>query len=335
MNDETQVEQPTTNAVATRPTHLPVQDDGEFAQLLDTNRFAQVQRVAKLFAESDLVPEVFQGKTANCAVALQMAFRMRVDPMMLMQNMYIVHGKPGIEAKLAIALINSRGPFDGPIQWRVAGEGENRSWTAFAKHKKTGETCEATVSWAMVKAEGWDKNSKWKSLPDLMGRYRSATFLGRLYCPEVLLGLPTDDELADVSGMRSVEGEVVDMMPRARAQPAEAVGNGSGEKLPPFEASVERTAPAIEGEHVDTETGEVHKPKANGNGKAADEKHLNTPASDAQRRMIRDIAKRGGITPEALDVALADRFAVTLEALPIGYVNDCIQFVRDLKPAAA
>jgi hypothetical protein len=196
----------------------PVSDVSEFAELLDSNRFAQIQRVAKLFSESDLIPQVFQGKPANCAVALQMAFRMHVDPMMLMQNMYIVHGKPGIEAKLAIALINQRGPFTGPVQWKTEGEGKTRKWTAYATHRSTGEKCEAVVTWEMAVAEGWTTKtgSKWMTIPDLMGRYRSAMFLGRLYCPEVLLGLPTDDELRDIGQERVVIGQrISDAAPNA------------------------------------------------------------------------------------------------------------------------
>jgi len=56
------------------------------------------------------------------------------------------------------------------------------------------------VTWAMVEAEGWASKagSKWKSIPDLMFRYRSAMFLARLYCPEVLLGMHSVDELHDI-----------------------------------------------------------------------------------------------------------------------------------------
>lgn len=181
-------------------TSVVVQDSSMFANLMDTNRFKQMYSIAKLFAASQLVPAQYQGHPANCMVALQMAFRMEVDPMMFMQNTYIVQGRPGIEAKLAIALVNSRGPFTGPIQWRLEGTNKNRSCTAYATHKLTEELCEAEVSWAMVEAEGWaSKNgSKWKSIPDLMFRYRSAMFLARLYCPEVLLGMHSADELTDI-----------------------------------------------------------------------------------------------------------------------------------------
>lgn len=177
-----------------------VQDTSMFANLLDTNRFKQMYSISKLFAASELVPKQYQGHPANCMVALQMAFRMEVDPMMFMQNTYIVQGRPGIEAKLAIALVNSRGPFTGPIQWKFDGTGKNRSCTAYATHKITDEVCEAEVTWAMVEAEGWasKSGSKWKSIPDLMFRYRSAMFLARLYCPEVLLGMHSVDELHDI-----------------------------------------------------------------------------------------------------------------------------------------
>jgi hypothetical protein len=208
MNEETKDLQRTDAGAG-----VVVVDNGMYQNLLDTNRFKQMYAVARLFAASQLVPTQYQGQPANCMVALQMAFRMQVDPMMFMQNTYIVHGRPGIEAKLAIALVNSRGPFTGPIQWRFDGEGKKRKCTAFATHKITEEVCEAEVSWEMVEAEGWNKEgrngqkSKWSTLPDLMFRYRSAMFLARLYCPEVLLGMYSVDELMDVR-------EPVDVTPR-------------------------------------------------------------------------------------------------------------------------
>lgn len=187
---------------ATKPKEerLIVHDDSEFATLMDSARFAQAWRVATLFAKSEMVPEHFQKKPESVMVILQMAFRLKVDPLMLLQNTYIVHGRPGMESKMKIALVNQRGPFTGPIQYRFEGEGDKRQCTAYATHKATGEVCEFTVTWAMVKAEGWSSksNSKWNTLPELMFRYRSASYLINTACPEVTMGLPTMDELADM-----------------------------------------------------------------------------------------------------------------------------------------
>ena len=178
---------------------MVVHDNSEYAMLFDSAKFNQAWRVATAFADSGLVPDHFKKNPAGVFVVLHMATRLDLDPFMALQKVYMVHGRPGMEAQLVIALVNARGPFTGPIQWETSGTGDSRQWTAYATHAKTGERCEATVNWAMVKAEGWaDKaGSKWKTIADLMGRYRSATFLARLYCPEVILGLSTADELED------------------------------------------------------------------------------------------------------------------------------------------
>jgi hypothetical protein len=179
------------------PAQLVAHDDSEFANLLDTGKFQQMFKAASLFAQSQLIPVQYQNKPANCFVALQMAVRLGVDPMMFMQNTYVVHSKPAMEAKLKIALINKNGPFNDPIQWVFEGEGDNRKCTAFGI-LESGTKCEATVTMKMVKAEGWIKNPKWVNMPDLMFRYRSAAFLGNLYCPDVLMGMQSVDEVTDV-----------------------------------------------------------------------------------------------------------------------------------------
>lgn len=248
---------------------ISVVDIGEFSSLMDSDRFSQLQRIGNMFAQSDLVPEVFSGKPANCMVALQMAFRLGIDPMMMMQSMYIVKGKPGIEAKLAIALINSRGPFMSPIQWVFEGEGDERQCTAYATHRQTKERCAATVTWKQVKAEGWlDKpGSKWKTLPDLMFQYRSASFLGRLYCPETILGLQTKEELIDAE--HEIAGERVDERPKIRAPRSKQIAESPPEfKDEPdlnkhdVKASVKDIA--IEQRNadvIDQHTGEIVSPK--------------------------------------------------------------------------
>jgi hypothetical protein len=184
----------------------------------DTALFEHQWRIARVFADSDLAPKQYQGKPGNCLIALSMANRLRCDPMMFMQNSYIVHGRPGIEAKLAIGLANQSGIFKGPIRYRIEGTGDLKSWTAFATVASTGDVIEMTVSMTMVKAEKWDSNPKWKTMPDVMGRYRSAMFLIRTHCPEVIMGLPSREELEDFEG---VPGEP--KLGARKAQPLRAV----------------------------------------------------------------------------------------------------------------
>ncbi|MCK9245232.1 MAG: recombinase RecT [Dehalococcoidia bacterium] len=183
------------------------EDSTALACYLDSAKYNQAYRAANTLAASTLVPKQYQNKPHDCFIALQLSRSMGVEPFMLMQNTYVVHGKPGFEAKFIIAMVNSKGPFKGPIQWKFEGEGAKRSCTAYAYLKESGEKCEATVSWGMVEKEGWSKKegSKWMTMPDLMFQYRSATFLARLYCPEVLFGMQTVEELYDVGERKQVE----------------------------------------------------------------------------------------------------------------------------------
>lgn len=183
---------------------------------LDMQRFSDAQRVATLLASSTLIPDHFRGEVANCVIALNLADRLRVDPFMLMQNMYVVHGRPGIEGKLAIALIEGTGRFS-PLKFRFEGKGTTEKGmeragkcTAYATELATGEVIEGPpVTWEMAVAEGWTKAkgkdnpvpSKWQTMPDLMFRYRSAMFFARANCPGALLGLRSADEIEDIDSI--------------------------------------------------------------------------------------------------------------------------------------
>lgn len=191
-------------------TALAVRDESSSLDIyMDKAKFDQAMAVARTFSESSLVPKHFQGEgnVANCLIALQFCFRAKLDPFMGLQRLYIVHGKMGMEAQLAIALMNGSGVFSTPIQWRWDDQpGDKRRCYAYATHAKTGQVIEAWCSMELARAEGWygKDGSKWKTMPEQMSQYRAATFLGRLYCPEVLMGLSTREELLDLG-----EAEVV------------------------------------------------------------------------------------------------------------------------------
>ena len=200
MTDQT-IEHEGSTEVPPKEKRVPVivEDNSSFQNLMDTDRFAQMWRVATMFAKSEMVPADFRGKPENCMIIVEQAMRLDLAPFMMLQHTYIVHGKPGMSAQLVIALVNQNGPFDGPIQFKLSGSGDTRKCRAFATHAKTGDVCEQTVSMKIAKDEGWlDKNgSKWKTIPDLMLQYRSAAWLGRVFAPECLMGMQTHEELLD------------------------------------------------------------------------------------------------------------------------------------------
>lgn len=161
------------------------------------NSWELAQRIGKAFAASSLVPQAYQGNLANCIVALEMANRMGASPLMVMQNLYIVHGNPGWSSKFLIASFNQCGRFSAMrYEWNE----EHSSCRAWATEKATGERLVGpAVTLAMAKDEGWStkSGSKWKTMPELMLMYRAAAFFVRTYAPEISMGLRTDDEIID------------------------------------------------------------------------------------------------------------------------------------------
>jgi hypothetical protein len=168
-------------------------------------KFEHAQRIAALFASSTMVPQHFQGNVANCLIALNYADRIQADPFMVLQNMYVVHGRPGVESKLVIALINQSGKYSEPLKYKFDGTGDDYGCTAWTRESKSEEAVEGPkVSWKMVKAEGWDKKSgtKWATIPDLMFRYRAASWFANVHCPELKLGMQTVEEINDFVEMK-------------------------------------------------------------------------------------------------------------------------------------
>lgn len=161
-----------------------------------------MQRKAKVYAMSPLVPEHIRkpegAAVANCLIGMEMSKLLNENLLVVLQNIYIVKGKAGWNATYYIARANKSGIFRDPIDWEESGEGDSLKVTAFTVVKSTSKRVDFEVSMEMAKAEGWTSNPKYKSMPKLMLRYRAATFLVRLYCPQVMLGMQMIDEIEDV-----------------------------------------------------------------------------------------------------------------------------------------
>lgn len=162
--------------------------------------FEHSQRVALMLSKSDLVPKQFQGNVGNCIIALEMAVRIGASPLMIMQNLYVVHGKPAWSSSFLIATVNACGKFS-PLRYEE-GKDKGGCVRAWATDKSNGERLNgAWVSMEMANAEGWvsKSGSKWKTMPELMMRYRAATFFARQFCPEISMGIHTTEEIQDIA----------------------------------------------------------------------------------------------------------------------------------------
>ncbi len=210
--------------------------------------FESAQRMAKALSTSNLVPEAYRGDggMGNALIALDLGDRVGASPLMVMQNLDIIQGRPSWRSQFIISALNTCGRFS-PLRWDVKREGDvevsyeywdgprgsatrktgkmtvpNITWVCWTIDKASGERLDGPeVTTVMAVQQGWwtKKDSKWPSMTDLMGRYRSAAFLGRLYAPEILMGMHTDDEVRDM----------VDVTPAAPAVPEPVTGaTGAG-----------------------------------------------------------------------------------------------------------
>jgi hypothetical protein len=174
--------------------------------------FELMQRAARLLSASTLVPKDYQDNLPNCVIALNMAQRMGADPLMVMQNLYVVHGRPSWSAQFLIGCFNQCGRFSA-MRYKWGGTPNKDDWScqAYAKELSTGEVIygpEITI--ALAKREGWDsKNgSKWKTIPQLMLMYRAAAWLVRTHAPEISMGLQSSEEVHDVyDAARGMNGD--------------------------------------------------------------------------------------------------------------------------------
>ena len=194
-------------------------------------QFEVMQRMAQMYTTSTIVPETYRGNIGNCAIALDMAMRMKINPLMVMQNLYIVKGNPSWSSKFLIATINMSGKYTS-LRYRKRNLGkvgkvlyndtvwdasarkntiqtkefdgtdiDNIECVAYATEIATGEMLESdpiTIETAIK--EGWytKSGSKWVTMPNLMLTYRAAAFWQRMYCPEISMGFMTTEEAEDI-----------------------------------------------------------------------------------------------------------------------------------------
>lgn len=168
--------------------------------------FRQYFKMASELCKADIIPQAYKGKVADTAIAIDMANRMGVSPMMVMQSMYVVKGKPSWSGQACLSFIRAK--FTDVKVIYVGAKGTDGRGCYVKATDKDGDVLEGTtVTMSMAKAEGWTSNSKWRNMPEQMLAYRAASFFARVHCPETLMGVQVEGEVEDSSkpAIREVE----------------------------------------------------------------------------------------------------------------------------------
>lgn len=188
---------------------IPTHTQTQLASHTDTgiiSDFRQYFKMASELCKADIIPQAYKGKVADTAIAIDMANRMGVSPMMVMQSMYVVKGKPSWSGQACLSFIRAK--FTDVKVIYVGAKGTDDRGCYVKATDKDGDVLEGTtVTMAMAKAEGWTSNSKWRNMPEQMLAYRAASFFARVHCPETLMGVQVEGEVEDSSkpAVREVE----------------------------------------------------------------------------------------------------------------------------------
>ena len=221
--------------------NLPVQQVNQVANFdfFNPTHFDTMQRVCKMFASSELVPDMYRASSenpvdkamANCMIAVEMAQRIGASPLMIMQNMIIIYGRPSWSSKFLVATVNTCGRFN-PLQYKITNLGmlgkidyteyewnkdakkklpvkkefdgtkvENLQCIAYTTAKGSEEVLEsAPIDIKLAVQEGWytKAGSKWQTMTRQMLMYRAASFWTNAYAPELSMGMKTEDEIRDI-----------------------------------------------------------------------------------------------------------------------------------------
>ena len=177
------------------------QKQGNLSVFSDSDSFQLAMRMADMLSHSTIVPKHYQGNPANCMIAIEMASRIDTSPMMVMQNLYIVNGTPAWSSQWIIAMINNSHRYKTELKFdlRRVNAGNVYSCYAWAEDFNGNKVVGPTITMEMAKNEGWiaKNGSKWKTMPEVMIRYRAASFFGRLNCPDMIMGIYSQEEVVD------------------------------------------------------------------------------------------------------------------------------------------
>jgi Fe-S-cluster formation regulator IscX/YfhJ len=155
-----------------------------------------MMQMAEMVSKSGFVPPAYQGKPANCLVAIQWGQEIGLKPMQALQNIAVVNGKPALYGDALLALTRNDPRCVG-VEEKI----ENDMATCKVKRRHKDGTIEEVVRTFSkddaVKAKLWNKQGPWQQYPNRMLQARARGFALRDAFPDALKGFITAEELGD------------------------------------------------------------------------------------------------------------------------------------------
>lgn len=217
------------------------------ALVLDGDSLDKMMRLAEVMAGGRAtMPKHFNGNAADCLAVVMQSMLWKMNPFAVAQKTHLVNGVLGYEAQLVNAVITTCAPVLDRLHYEWFGAWEKVIGKFTIKSSEKGEY--RVPGWMMADEEGlgvkvWatfrgedeprvlelllaqarTRNSTlWADDPRQQLAYLATKRWSRLYCPDVILGVYSPDELEESAP------RVRDVSPARGAAPAEPAG------LPPY-----------------------------------------------------------------------------------------------------
>lgn len=194
-------------------------------------------RLAKAVCLSGLAPKDLE-KPEAVMIAIMHGMEVGLTPMMALQKIAVINGRPTIWGDGALGLVRGSGLCEYVTE-KIEGLGDKRVAICTAKRKGEPEPIVRRFSIDDAKrASLWDKGGPWKQYPERMLAMRARAFALRDGFADVLGGLYLTEELqgTENSAMRDVTAPPPPPAPptQIEAQSAEIVNAETGEIIEPI-----------------------------------------------------------------------------------------------------
>lgn len=206
---------------------------------LSPQTFEQALTFCDYLADSDLVPNDFKGKPANCLIAIQWGAELGLKPLQALQNIAVVNGRAALWGDAVIALVRS-----SPLCEYISETDDGKTATCRVKRRGEGEEVR-TFSMDDAKAAGLaGKQGPWTQYPKRMRQMRARAFALRDVFPDVLKGMPIAEEVMDIPAAGTDGGRIVATVVASK-EPAAYPADEFEKNLPIWRGYIEagRTSP--------------------------------------------------------------------------------------------
>jgi hypothetical protein len=174
---------------------------------------------------------------ANAAAAVLQGITLGIDPLMALQQIYIVHGRPGLYAKMMVALVQSR----GHEVWTNEGECTDQRAVVYGRRRGSQNTERVIVTMDTARKAGWTSNQAYAKTPADMLWNRAAARVCDRIASDVLKGIASVEEIQDSIQATAEAGNGHRTVSPRRKAPARAAIDATTVDDPPLE---ETPAPA-------------------------------------------------------------------------------------------